>query len=230
MGKRGTVTLAEVLAVVALLLVAGAVFAVVLDSKRSEARRIRCRDNLIQLGRAMVAYVSIDNGVFYPWPAGRPGCGTGPSPQFGGAEWLATLYWTRIVPDPEVFNCPSSRDDNRGATDLGSLGCPGGRRLLPGAVSYAALGDASVGVQMASTMGRAVGYATSKLPIYWRAIEFPPNAPMACDDTEAPINHGRAGNGGMNVLFFDSHVEWWTHERVDLERGVGTGELVHLRN
>jgi len=34
----------------------------------------------------------------------------------------------------------------------------------------------------------------------------------------------------MDVLFFDGHVEYWTHERVDLERGVGTGELEHLRN
>jgi len=36
----------------------------------------------------------------------------------------------------------------------------------------------------------------------------------------------------MSVVFFDSHVEFWTHEKIDLERGGGMrGEpLWRLRN
>ncbi len=36
----------------------------------------------------------------------------------------------------------------------------------------------------------------------------------------------------MSVLFFDSHVEYWTHTRVDLEHGVGMRdtELSRLMN
>ncbi len=106
--------------------------------------------------------------------------------------------------------------------------------MPPNAVSYAAMGDVSVGIYMVSKLGRGAGYATSKIAIHCDEFPVPiarcSETPTACDDTEAPINHGGARNGGMNVLFFDSHVEWWTHERVDLERGVGMGELVHLRN
>ncbi len=80
---------------------------------------------------------------------------------------------------------------------------------------------------MASKTGKGASYAKSRIA---PRDDFPSSAPMACDDTQEPINHGEKDNGGMNVLFFDSHVEWWTHERVDLERGVGTGALVHLRN
>lgn len=53
---------------------------------------------------------------------------------------------------------------------------------------------------------------------------------MACDGTQPPINHGRKDNGGMSVLFFDSHVEYWTNTKVDLERGVGRGDLCALMN
>jgi hypothetical protein len=34
----------------------------------------------------------------------------------------------------------------------------------------------------------------------------------------------------MAVLFFDSHVEFWTHTKVNLEQGVGEGDLIALRN
>ena len=51
--------------------------------------------------------------------------------------------------------------------------------------------------------------------------DFPPNMPMGSDDTQYPINHGTRTNGGMAVLFFDSHVEFRTNTEIDLERGLG---------
>jgi hypothetical protein len=232
MGKRGTVTLAEVLVLVAMLALAVGVLAVAFhwrNAEREIARRMRCRGNLNQLAKGLATYLNeCGDNRFYPWPAGRPGCGTVGKPSFGGAEWLATLYWTMIIPDPGCFLCPSSADsENWDGALLGRGGCPGGRRLHPHAVSYAAMGHESVGLYLVSKQGKAASYAASVLAI---RDDFPPNEPMACDDTQEPINHGRRRNGGMCILFFDSHVEYWTHEKIDLERGVGTGELVHLRN
>ena len=159
----------------------------------------------------------------------RPGCGSVEKPDFGGAEWLANLYWTKVLPDPGVFNCPSTYDTNECGIMLGSNGCPGGQRLDPHAVSYAALGHDSVPVWQKERKSPTAIYAASG-----SAIQdfFPPNEAMASDDTQEPINHGRKGHGSMQVLFFDSHVEYWTNEKVDLERGVGMRgtELVHLRN
>jgi len=200
---------------------------------REEARRIRCRNNLNQLAKGMATYLNeCGDNRFYPWPDGRPGCGAGRSPnrwtgaEFGGAEWLASLYWTKIIPDPGVYNCPSSPDSNEQGIELGSLGCPRGDPLSRDAVSYSGMGSRSVGVYMESKQNKS-GYAYSRLAI---RDDFPPNEPMASDDTDEPINHGERDNGGMSVLFFDSHVEYWTHTRVDLEVGVGAGDLCALKN
>lgn len=195
---------------------------------REEARRIRCRNNLNQLARGMATYLNgLGDNRFYPWPAGLPGCGTSRSPDFGGAEWLASLYWARIIPDPGVYLCPSSGDSNDAGRGLGDFGAPDGRRLAPRAVSYAAFGDRSVGIYLCTKMSRGRGLLASRIAI---RDDFPPNEPMACDDTQAPINHGERDNESMSVLFFDSHVEYWTYTRVDLETGVGRGDLCALMN
>ena len=89
------------------------------------------------------------------------------------------------------------------------------------------MGDNSVGILYATRMKMGASYATSKLVA---GYDIPPNVPMACDDTEGASNHGRTGGGGMNVVFFDTHVEYWPGTRVDPERGVGAGDLAHLRN
>ncbi|MBM4042576.1 MAG: DUF4339 domain-containing protein [Planctomycetes bacterium] len=195
--------------------------------ERERSRFIRCRNNLNQLAKGMATYLNeCGDNRFYPWPSNRPGCGTRADPQFGGAEWLATLYWTRIIPDPGVYNCPSTSDSNEQGVELGSLGCPRGAPLSRDAVSYAAMGSRSVGVYMESKQNKP-GYASSRLAI---RDDFPPNEPMGSDDTDEPINHGGRDSGGMAVLFFDSHIEYWTYTRVDLETGVGAGDLCALKN
>ena len=135
------------------------------------------------------------------------------------------LYWTKVLPDPGIFICPSSPDTNRNGVDLGLHGNPTDADLAPGAVSYAGMAATSVRVYETVKLGRTD--VTSKSAI---RDDFPPNEPMASDDTQRPINHGEEQNGGMAVLFFDSHVEFWTHTKVSLLYGVGQGDLVALRN
>jgi len=236
--NRGTVTLAEML-VLALLVLAAVVFLVMMDRStrraREEARRIRCRGNLNQLAKGMATYVGeLGDNRFYPCLPGYPGCGTVARPTFGGAEWLASLYWTKVIPDPGVFNCPNSPDSNEMGVLLGSFGCPGGEPLLPQAVSYAGMGHDSMAVYVKNLPKWVKGLPKWEVmyPVSGGAIrdDFPPNEAMGSDDTEEPINHGSARDGCMSVLLFDSHVELWTQEKVDLERGVGSGALVLLRN
>ncbi len=234
MGKRRGVTVVGLLARIALLGVAGfLLWTVVLRpwvgarSRGDDSLRIRCRNNLNVLAKGLATYLSeFGDSRWYPWPAGRAGCGTVDAPSFGGGEWLASLYWTRVIADPRVFLCPCSTDANEEGALLGSDGCPSRKPLPPQAVSYAAIGDDS---EYAHWRFRRAGAGTCMSPAAI-VIGFPPNEAVACDDTQEPINHGERDNGGMSVLFFDSHVEFWTHTKVDLERGVGTGELVHLRN
>lgn len=228
MKKRQGFTLIELLVVIAIIAILAGMLLPALARAREEARRIRCRNNLNQLAKGMATYLNeAGDNRFYPWPSGRPGCGSKDSPDFGGAEWLASLYWTRIIPDPGVFLCPSSPDSNEAGTALGSIGVPGGGSALSnGAVSYAGMGSLSVGRYLATKQSKS----TSSGKTLAIRDDFPPNEPMGSDDTQAPINHGEKDNGGMSVLFFDSHVEYWTHTRVDLETGVGRGDLCALMN
>ena len=138
---------------------------------------------------------------------------------FNGAEWLASLYWTGVVEEPQVFICPASGDTNREGADLGTHhAIPG--RFGPRTVSYAGLHYYS----RTDASGKPRPGALIN--------DLAPSEPIASDDTQGAVNHGTSDSGGMCVRFFDSHVEWKTHEEIDLERGVGQkgGPLWRLRN
>ncbi|MFP4056086.1 MAG: DUF4339 domain-containing protein [Candidatus Brocadiia bacterium] len=183
---------------------------------REEARRIRCRNNLNQMAKGMATYLTeLGDNRFYPCPLGRGAR----ADNYNGAEWLASLYWTSVVPDPGVFLCPSTSDTNHNGRDLGAERADRWR-FGPHTVSYAGMHYYS----MTEAGGTRVARAIPDM--------FPPNMPMGSDDTQDPINHGEEHNGGMSVLFFDSHVEFKTNREIDLRRGVGKegGLLWQLRN
>jgi len=219
MAETRGLPLAEVLAVLAAIAVLGVLalhYHLATLRSREDARRIRCRSNLCQLGKGMATYLNEHgDGRWCPCPLGR---GRDPS-NYNGAEWLASLYWTDLVPDPSVFICPSAPDMNYDGEDLGTHHAVPGR-FGSQTVSYAGLHYYSLTDKVGNPTAGAI------------REDFPPNEPMACDDTEGTINHGTPDNGGMSVLFFDSHVEFWFNTRIDLERGVGMkgGPLWRLRN
>ncbi len=210
---------------------------------REEARRIRCRTHLNWLAKGMATYLNEHgDNRWYPCPLGL---GTRPD-DYNGAEWLASLYWAGALTDPTAFLCPSTDDTNADGQDLGTRAVPD--RFGPQTVSYAAMhfrsggpgrGHAGTGHRQlafpgwgGTTQYRIATDASGRVVPGAIRDDFPPNMPMASDDTQGPIHHGRSNNGGMSVLFFDSHVEFKTHIEVDLECGVGsrTGLLCQLRN
>ncbi|NQT54554.1 type II secretion system protein [bacterium] len=211
MKKRQGFTLIELLVVIAIIAILAGMLLPALARAREEARRIRCRNNLNQLAKGMATYLNEHgDNRFYPCPLGRASDSTN---GYNGADWLASLYWTGTVPDPGVFICPSSPDSNDNGVHMG-----------------ATMAAASFGSQ-------TVSYAA----MHWKSVtsgggairdDFPPNEVMGCDDTEGNINHGEATNGGMAILFFDSHVEFKTNTELDLVAGVGLtgGILERLRN
>ena len=183
--------------------------------RREVSRRKRCAGNLNQLAKGMSMYTGELSGPrCYPCPLAR-----GKDPNgYNGAEWLASLYWVGTVPDPGVFLCPTSGDDNQEGRDIGSSRA--GPAFGSQTVSYAGMHYRS----LTDTAGKPMPGA---IPDY-----FPAAMPMASDDTQGTINHGTANNGGMCVLFFDSHVDWKTNEELDVEHAVGQkgGLLWQLRN
>ena len=217
MGEYRGPRLAQILIAVLVLGVLAAMLLPALQRPRVDERRVMgCRRMLSQIAMGMATYLNeFGDSRYYPCPLGR---GLKPD-DYNGAEWLASLYWTRILPDPGAFICPSSTDTNHDGRDLGSQRAIAGR-FGSQTVSYAGMHYKS----LTDTAGRPKAGAIMH--------DFPPNEPMASDDTEGSINHGDVNNGGTMVLFFDGHKEFWTHEKIDLERGVGLkgGPLWRLRN
>lgn len=207
-----------VVVVFALLVLAGMILPALYRAREPGPHRPKCKSNLMVLALGMARYVNeYGDNAWYPCPLGR---GRRPD-DYNGAEWLASLYWTRAVPDPWVFLCPSSPDGNDGGRDIGK------DRAAPTfgsqTVSYA-------GLHYYSLTDAAGKPKPGAIP-----ASFPPDAaitPMASDDTQGGINHGTREYGGMNVLFFDAHVEFKTNTEIDLENGVGQegGLLWRLRN
>ncbi len=220
MKKRQGFTLIELLVVIAIIAILAGMLLPALARAREEARRIRCRNNLNQLAKGMATYLNEHgDNRFYPCPLGRGSAATG----YNGAEWLASLYWTGTIPDPGVFLCPSSPDSNDDGDDMGSTKASGD--FGSQTVSYAGMhyssqtGDGGVDDAIAGAI----------------RDDFPPNEAMGSDDTQGnDPNHGEYDNGGMSVLFFDSHVDFKTNTEIDLELGVGLREegnlLAKLRN
>jgi len=209
--KQGKITLAELLFTLGIILLL--VWLVLLPMRRHaiEARQARCRQNLNQLAKAMATYLGEcgDNRyLMNPLGPGRK------PDDFTGAEWLASLYWTQIIPDPDVFLCPSTPDTNDNGKDIGRRGpAPTfGSRT----VSYAGLHYRSF-----------TGVDGRPLPVYDDLLPF---EPTASDDTEGALNHGDWGYGGMNVLFFDSHTEFFSRGKLDPLTAVGaTGPPVRAQ-
>lgn len=217
MGKRHGLALAELLVATATLAIFAGLLLTACERRREESARIRCRNNLNQLAKGMATYLHYcGDDRFYPCPLGRGQ----EADTYNGAEWLAALYWTGVVPDPGVFLCPYSGDMNAYGKDLGSHRANDcGGTFGSQTVSYAGMWWMSVNTRI----GGAIG------------ADIPPNEVMASDDTQGGINHGQADNGGIYVLFFDSHVEFRTNTELDITSRTGSvgkkpGLLWRLKN
>ena len=201
MRTQRSLTLAELLFTVAALAVLLCIVVYLLIGLREKQRRAACAGNLRRVAAGMETYIR--HIRFFPCPLGR----TTTPDDYNGAEWLAALYWTGVVIDPSIFLCPTSGDSNRGGLDIGTHRAPAA--FGSQTVSYAGMHYHSGTDAAGHTRAGAI------------RDDFPPHMAMGSDDTQGSVNHGTGRRGGMAVLFFDSHVEWVSRDRLDPEAAVG---------
>ncbi|MBI2194077.1 MAG: type II secretion system protein [Planctomycetes bacterium] len=110
---RPAFTLIELLVVVAIIAILVGMLIPALARAREEARKMKCRSALHNMGTAMAQYVDMfGKGRFYSWPGTQ-------APIFNGAQWIASLYWSNLLAEREQYVCPSSADDNDNGGELG---------------------------------------------------------------------------------------------------------------
>ncbi len=163
---------------------------------RDEARKVKCASNLRNIAQAMNLYLmKFGDSSMYAIPAHS----------FRGDSWLASLYWTGMVDESKVFLCPGTSDaghiPRRQPSDLSAAGA-----VPADAVSYAGL---CWGLTGARSHRNTESFSES-------AVYYSESA-LGCDDNEGSQNH----SDGMNVVYFDSHVEFAPGSSADTYEQVG---------
>jgi prepilin-type processing-associated H-X9-DG protein len=187
----------------AVVLVAAVVVVLVVPALRrssERAGRTRCAANLANLGTALSVYRQQHGGDrWYPAPA----------PTFRGTDWVAVLYWTHLA-GADALHCPACGAARR----LGPLDANYNGRLE----EYGPRGwDGSLTADAVEYAGRARG----------PDVDGRSTPTFTIDELHAdmPAMADLAGNheGGVNVLFFDSHVAWMPDAGPCVGAGTATG-------
>jgi len=171
MTRHRAFTLVELVVAVVLAFTLLTIFSSHVRKERESCRKMKCVGNLRSLGTGMIQYIDqYGKGRYYTWPGPREA-------SFNGAQWIASMYWTSMINEPDIYLCPGSGDDNDAGGRLG-------RR-------FTALGPADVSYAGRNGMMGAI------------EERMPSNTVMMSDDTEGDANH----EDGVCLMYFDAHIE-----------------------
>jgi type II secretory pathway pseudopilin PulG len=90
MNKRAF-TLIELAVLLGIVAIIACALLPALARAREEARQMKCKCNMRQLGTGMIQYLDqYGKGRYYSWPNTEEA-------SFNGSQWIASMYWTSLL-------------------------------------------------------------------------------------------------------------------------------------
>ena len=244
-GKKGF-TLIELLVVIAIIALLVAILLPSLNRAKELARRTACAANLNAVGKGMSMYsTEAENAAgLYPIAPGKISLPDAPgAPGWDGQTDGKTFRWTapkagddtsvtasqwilvrQELANVNMFVCPSTEDTIDDYTF--TVGSTTGKLPLNQLFDFKSRNNISFSFQMpygqylpSVNIMSDVALGADKSPFYdnptGTLVSDPELAPASLDSSNNSNNHNK---DGQNILYMDSHVDWWEHPNAGVDK------------